>query len=220
MIHALLPELASTLGAAVHSWGLAICPHPRSHPLGRRSIPSSGDRLLRPGTSQSSATVDQCLVGSWKSTQVVSVDNENGSSVPVVGSGGGILTVAADGTWTRDYTGEAPMSGQLDGTPVAGTRSGRQVLRIKASGGHLDVISIESSTEKSSISVGDVVGEVTPRAPRAAGIPYTCDRSTLMVFGDTYRRSSAPSRYGEAGCLPRRIESGAGVESSEPLAKG
>ena len=119
-----------------------------------------------------------------------------------------------------DYTGEAPMSGQLDGTPVAGTRSGRQVLRIKASGGHLDVISIESSTEKSSISVGDVVREVTPRAPRAAGIPYTCDRSTLMVFGDTYRRSSAPSRYGEAGCLPRRIESGAGVESSEPLAKG
>ena len=100
MIHALLPELASTLGAAVHSWGLALCPHPRSHPLGRRSIPSSGDRQLRPGTSQSSATVDQCLVGSWKSTQVVSVDNENGSSVPVVGSGGGILTIAADGTWT------------------------------------------------------------------------------------------------------------------------
>jgi hypothetical protein len=141
------------------------------------------------GTGQGSTTLDQCLVGTWKSTQVASLDNANGVIVPVAGSGGGTLTIAADGTWTRDYTGEAPLSGQQDSTSVADTRSGRQVLRVKASGGNLDVISIESSTEKSSLSINGVVQEVTPSPTRATGSPYTCDKSTLLVFGDTYRRS-------------------------------
>ena len=144
-------------------------------------------------TTPSPATgVDSCLVGKWRSTEVVALHTFGGPDYVVLhGKGGGTLTIETDGTWTRDYSQEKPYEGTVQGLPIKELRRGQIVQTIVAQKGKLAVTRVLSVTATAATTYHGVESSPEPtRASKIANIPYTCSAKELKVFADTYTRAS------------------------------
>lgn len=94
------------------------------------------------------ATLDRCVVGTWKSTGVTgTVSYSQSLSVPITGGGGDVMTIHPDGNFSTDYSNDVPQTGTgSDGAQYAVTTTGVLDGRLTTAGGQFTQILTSASS--------------------------------------------------------------------------
>ena len=123
----------------------------------------------------SATGVDQCLVGSWKSTMVTGTVTISGTQYTFTGGAGESLIIKADGTYADDHAGEQQVTGTGGGHTVVITNTGADSGTIVAAAQQVTIKPTDPSTVTQTVQQdGTTVSTTHPAASTSA--QYGCNQ--------------------------------------------
>ena len=138
-------------------------------------------------TPTASATLDRCLVGTWRSTSISGALAISGGPVTLTGGAGEVLTIAPSGAVRTDDTATAPVTGVAsDGTAYKLVQSGTATGTISAASGRA-AVTLNQPTQLT-VTLYRNGAVLQSQHPGAATDSYVCtsgSRLTITSGGGT-----------------------------------
>lgn len=128
-----------------------------------------------------SASVDDCLIGTWRSTAVTGVFSDGGAEVLMTGGSDEIITIESDGSYTDDYTSSRPTTGDTGINQYVMTIAGTATGHIVTSGATFTFTVDDPSTVTWTLTRdGVILGTAHPPSTQA-GTAFTCQPGTELI---------------------------------------
>jgi hypothetical protein len=131
--------------------------------------------------SPTAVALDQCVVGTWKSTSINGGITIAGAHVTLSGGAGELLTIASSGVIRTDDSGTAPLTGTAtDGSVYKLAQTGIATGAVTAAGGHIAVKLDQPTPLTVSLYKNDVL--LQSQHPGSATDTYTCAAGSSLVI--------------------------------------